>query len=101
MDRARRSTLKMTIAIVCTFILCWSPYAFMVIWYQLDKTSAQSLPEWIMSTLFIFAFSSSCVNPFVHSKHLLSDCCANGLRRRTTDGTREHTLDTQIAVAEV
>lgn len=71
MDRARKRTLKMTIAIVLTFILCWTPYAVMVIWYQIHMSSALSMtPSWLMSLLWVFAYTNSVLDPFVHSNHL-------------------------------
>lgn len=71
MDRARKRTLKMTIAIVLTFILCWTPYAVMVIWFQVHFSSAVSMtPSWLMSFLWVFAYTNSVFDPFVHSNHL-------------------------------
>lgn len=71
MDRARKRTLKMTIAIVLTFILCWTPYAVMVVWFQVHFSSAVSMtPSWLMSLLWVFAYTNSVFDPFVHSNHL-------------------------------
>lgn len=98
MERARRNTLKMTISIVATFVLCWTPYAVMVFWFQLDQISAEKVPHWLMSTFFIFAFSSSCVDPFLHSRHLVR--CSKNLRPRhanpSPSSLRDGTMATQV-----
>ena len=105
MERARKNTLKMTISIVVTFILCWTPYAVIVLWYQLHRKSAEAVPGWLTSALFIFAFSSSCLNPFLHSRHLFD--CSNICGPRTTRTQRRdraqtngspnsHTVVTQV-----
>ncbi|KAI1305847.1 Gonadotropin-releasing hormone receptor [Halotydeus destructor] len=105
MVRARRNTLKMTISIVVTFILCWSPYAIMVFWYQLHRQSAEHISGWITSAFFIFAFSSSCVNPLLHSWHLLVAPCScsrtvqshrNGLQPKMSRRLNSATLVTQV-----
>ncbi|KAI1295770.1 Gonadotropin-releasing hormone II receptor [Halotydeus destructor] len=69
--RARARTLKMTIIIVVAFIVCWTPYAMMVIWYQFDAESFQSIDPMVQQLLFIFAIANACVNPFVYNMNLV------------------------------
>ncbi|RWS26368.1 ACP receptor 2 long-like protein [Leptotrombidium deliense] len=71
--RAKRKTLKVALTITFAFIVCWTPYAFVVIWFQFDEQSARNSHPLIQTFLFLFAVSSSVVNPFVHSRHLLTD----------------------------
>lgn len=97
MERALRNTLKMTVSIVVTFIFCWTPYAVMVIWFQVDIMSAREVPQWLVSTFFIFAYSSSVVNPFLHSRHLLN--CFSVPQRSPIN--RNHSIRTTTMVTQV
>lgn len=100
MDRARKRTLKMTIAIVLTFILCWTPYAVMVIWYQVHMSSALSMtPSWLMSLLWVFAYTNSVLDPFVHSNHLFRVSFAQFMtRRRRAHDNLNGSLSNEITV---
>ena len=102
MERARKNTLKMTISIVVTFVLCWTPYAVIVMWYQIHWSSAEAIPGWLTSALFIFAFSSSCLNPFLHSRHLLDfrDMCGARLMR-PQQSIRNSTFNENLEVESV
>ncbi|XP_055599579.1 adipokinetic hormone/corazonin-related peptide receptor variant I-like [Uranotaenia lowii] len=66
LGRAKRRTLKMTITIVMVFIVCWTPYYVMSIWYWLDKKSASSVDQRVQKGLFLFACTNSCMNPIVY-----------------------------------
>ena len=44
-EKARSRTLKLTILIVTVFIVCFTPYAVMVLWYQIDKASAKAVDQ--------------------------------------------------------
>ncbi|GIY71868.1 hypothetical protein CDAR_573411 [Caerostris darwini] len=72
MERARARTLRMTIVIVLTFFLCWTPYVVMVLWYLFDPVSAEKVDSRIQSSLFMFAVSNSCVNPLVYGSYVLN-----------------------------
>lgn len=70
MARAKRRTLRLAVAIVVTFVICWTPYAITLMWDQLDRKSlVTTLPPWLRDLFFIFAVTNSCVNPFVHSSN--------------------------------
>lgn len=100
MQRAKRRTLRLTVAIVVTFVICWTPYAVTIMWDQLDRKSlATTLPLWLRDLFFIFAVTNSCVNPFVHShqyfKTLILNIfmCSSGPRMRAENSTQ-----TQLAI---
>ncbi|RWS01308.1 gonadotropin-releasing hormone receptor-like protein, partial [Dinothrombium tinctorium] len=75
--KTKRKTLKMTIIIVVAFIICWSPYAFMVLWYQFHSESVENVDSLIQEGLFIFAVANSCVNPFVYKLNLVKKLSPN------------------------
>uniref|UniRef100_A0A182P4E4 G-protein coupled receptors family 1 profile domain-containing protein n=1 Tax=Anopheles epiroticus TaxID=199890 RepID=A0A182P4E4_9DIPT len=66
LGRAKRKTLRMTITIVVVFIVCWTPYYVMSLWYWLDKESAKNVDQRIQKGLFLFASTNSCMNPVVY-----------------------------------
>ncbi|KAH8329495.1 hypothetical protein KR074_012030 [Drosophila pseudoananassae] len=66
LSRAKKRTLKMTITIVIVFIICWTPYYTIVIWYSLDKSSVSQVNSLVRKALFIFASTNSCMNPLVY-----------------------------------
>lgn len=66
LSRAKKRTLKMTISIVIVFIICWTPYYFICMWYSLDKTSVDKVNSLVRKALFIFASTNSCMNPLVY-----------------------------------
>ncbi|XP_022222532.2 gonadotropin-releasing hormone receptor isoform X2 [Drosophila obscura] len=66
LSRAKKRTLKMTISIVIVFIICWTPYYTICMWYSLDKTSVDKVNSLVRKALFIFASTNSCMNPLVY-----------------------------------
>ncbi|XP_037079706.1 gonadotropin-releasing hormone receptor-like [Pollicipes pollicipes] len=64
--RARQRTMQMTFVIVLTFIVCWTPYYIMTIWYWVDRKSAETVNPMVGRVLFIFASGNSCANPLVY-----------------------------------
>ncbi|KAH8251379.1 hypothetical protein KR032_010244 [Drosophila birchii] len=66
LSRAKKRTLKMTISIVIVFIVCWTPYYTICIWYWLDKPSVVEVNPLVRKALLIFASTNSCMNPLVY-----------------------------------
>ncbi|XP_018369047.1 PREDICTED: gonadotropin-releasing hormone II receptor isoform X3 [Trachymyrmex cornetzi] len=66
LSRARVRTLKMTITIIAVFIICWSPYYVMSVWYWIDRSSALKVDERIQRALFFFACTNSSMNPIIY-----------------------------------
>lgn len=66
LGRAKIRTVKMTIVIVATFFLCWTPYNVMSLWYWFDKESALLVDQRVQKVLFLFACTNSCVNPLIY-----------------------------------
>lgn len=69
LGRAKRRTLKMTITIVIVFIVCWTPFYVMSIWYWLDHETALKVDQRIQKGLFLFACTNSCMNPIVYGAY--------------------------------
>lgn len=63
---AKTKTLKMTITIVVVFLICWTPYYIISVWFWTDSHSARQVDYKIQRMLFIFASTNSCANPIVY-----------------------------------
>ncbi|XP_031632169.1 gonadotropin-releasing hormone receptor isoform X2 [Contarinia nasturtii] len=66
LGRAKRKTLRMTITIVIVFIVSWTPFYVMSVWYWFDRESALKVDQKIQRGLFLFACTNSCMNPIVY-----------------------------------
>ncbi|XP_072137125.1 gonadotropin-releasing hormone receptor-like [Mobula birostris] len=64
--KARIKTMKMTIAFVTSFIICWTPYYLMGIWYWFDPDLEYKLPEAINHFLFVFGLLNPCLDPLIY-----------------------------------
>ncbi|XP_036390836.1 gonadotropin-releasing hormone II receptor-like [Megalops cyprinoides] len=65
--KARMRTLKMSIVIVMSFIICWTPYYLLGLWYwffpdDLEETVSHSLTH----MLFIFGLFNACLDPITY-----------------------------------
>lgn len=80
--KARMRTLKMSVVIVTSFIVCWTPYYLLGLWYwlfpeKMEETVSHSLTH----MLFIFGLFNACLDPITYglfTMHLhqgLKKCC--------------------------
>lgn len=80
--KARMRTLKMSIVIVTSFIICWTPYYLLGLWYwlfpeKMEETVSHSLTH----MLFIFGLFNACLDPItyglftIHLHQGLKRCC--------------------------
>ncbi|KAG9340738.1 hypothetical protein JZ751_020330 [Albula glossodonta] len=65
--KARMRALKMSIVIVLSFIICWTPYYLLGLWYwffpdDLEETVSHSLTH----MLFIFGLFNACLDPITY-----------------------------------
>ncbi|XP_028305187.1 gonadotropin releasing hormone receptor 4 [Gouania willdenowi] len=65
--KARMRTLKMSIVIVTSFIVCWTPYYLLGLWYwlfpeEMEETVSHSLTH----MLFIFGLFNACLDPITY-----------------------------------
>lgn len=88
LNRARVRTLKMTITIIVVFIVCWTPYYVMSVWYWIDRSSAREIDERIQRALFFFACTNSSMNPIIYGIF--------NIRQRNKAPTRTATIETRI-----
>ncbi|XP_044056663.1 putative gonadotropin-releasing hormone II receptor [Siniperca chuatsi] len=95
--RARMKTLKMSIVIVSSFIICWTPYYLLGLWYwffpdDLEGKVSHSLTH----ILFIFGLINACLDPVVYG--LFTIHFRKGLRRFYCNATTASNLDTNTVI---
>ncbi|XP_026123857.1 gonadotropin releasing hormone receptor 2 [Carassius auratus] len=83
--RARMRTLKMTVVIVLSFMVCWTPYYMLGLWYWfcpagLEETVSQSLSH----ILFIFGLLNACLDPIIYGLFTIPLCMRHRQRERNT-----------------
>ncbi|KAA0723642.1 Gonadotropin-releasing hormone II receptor [Triplophysa tibetana] len=82
--KARMRTLKMSVVIVLSFTVCWTPYYMLGLWYWfypagLEETVSQSLSH----MLFVFGLLNACLDPIIYGLFTIPLC--RGKRQRRHD----------------
>ncbi|XP_042330906.1 gonadotropin-releasing hormone II receptor-like isoform X2 [Sceloporus undulatus] len=65
-SKARMKTLTMTILIVASFIICWTPYYLLGLWYWFQPDMIRQMPEYINHFLFLFGLLHTCTDPIIY-----------------------------------
>uniref|UniRef100_A0A673B3Z9 Type II GnRH receptor n=1 Tax=Sphaeramia orbicularis TaxID=375764 RepID=A0A673B3Z9_9TELE len=95
--RARMRTLKMSIVIVVSFIVCWTPYYLLGLWYwffpdDLEGKVSHSLTH----ILFIFGLVNACLDPVIYG--LFTIHFRKGLRRFYHKATKASDLENNTVI---
>ncbi|NXN94858.1 GNRR2 protein, partial [Rhinopomastus cyanomelas] len=66
--RARMRTLRMSIIIVLTFIVCWTPYYLLGLWYWFspEMLTREKVPPSLSHILFLFGLFNTCLDPLIY-----------------------------------
>ncbi|KAG8543607.1 hypothetical protein GDO81_024218 [Engystomops pustulosus] len=66
--RARMRTFKMSLVIVVTFVVCWTPYYLLGLWYWFspEMLSSRQVPASLSHILFLFGLFSACLDPIIY-----------------------------------
>ncbi|XP_078540204.1 gonadotropin-releasing hormone II receptor-like [Lissotriton helveticus] len=65
-SKARLKTLKMTVVIVMSFMLCWTPYYLLGLWYWFRPQMIHNIPEYVHHSLFLFGLLHTCSDPVIY-----------------------------------
>lgn len=65
-NRAKVKSLRISVAIVLAFIVCWSPYYMMMLNFVFRRNADQTYSDDLQSAIFFFGMSNSLVNPIVY-----------------------------------
>lgn len=83
----------MSIAIVLTFIVCWTPYYLLGLWYWFspEMLTRQKVPPALSHILFLFGLFNTCLDPLVyglftvHFRREMWRACRCSRRRQEQD----------------
>lgn len=65
--KARMRTLKMSVVIVLSFIVCWTPYYLLGLWYWFFPSDLESkVSHSLTHILFIFGLLNACLDPLIY-----------------------------------
>lgn len=64
--KARMKTLKMTLIIVASFVICWTPYYLLGIWYWFQPQMLQVIPDYVHHVFFVFGNLNTCCDPVIY-----------------------------------
>ena len=65
--RRQSKTIKMLVAVVTVFAICWTPWHLFTLTTEIDQELVKGrYYKFIDSLLRVFAMSSSCINPFLY-----------------------------------
>ncbi|XP_056402266.1 gonadotropin-releasing hormone II receptor-like [Hyla sarda] len=66
--RARLRTFKMSLVIVLTFIVCWTPYYLLGIWYWFspEMLTRRKVSPSLSHILFLFGLFNTCLDPIIY-----------------------------------
>ncbi|XP_020791236.1 gonadotropin-releasing hormone II receptor-like isoform X1 [Boleophthalmus pectinirostris] len=79
--KARMKTVKMSVVIVLSFVLCWTPYYLLGVWYWFQPGVLDYTPEYVHHSLFVFGNLNSCLDPLIYGFYSpsfragLRQCC--------------------------
>lgn len=86
--KARMKTLKMSVVIVSSFVICWTPYYLLGIWYWFHPAMIQHTPEYVHHMLFVFGNLNTCCDPIIYGFYtpsfradladVMACCCRHG-----------------------
>ncbi|KAF7653282.1 hypothetical protein LDENG_00085180 [Lucifuga dentata] len=95
--RARMRALKMSIVIVSSFIICWTPYYLLGLWYWFFPDDLEGKVSHSLShILFIFGLVNACLDPVIYS--LFTIHFRKGLRRFYYNTTVVTELDNSMVI---
>nr|XP_057945080.1 putative gonadotropin-releasing hormone II receptor [Doryrhamphus excisus] len=91
--RARMRTLKMSIVIVLSFIICWTPYYLLGLWYWFFPDNLEGkVSHSLTHLLFVFGLVNACLDPLIYG--LFTIHFRKGLRKFYCRS--EATVDTDV-----
>ncbi|XP_057194071.1 gonadotropin releasing hormone receptor 2 [Triplophysa rosa] len=84
--KARMRTLKMSVVIVLSFTVCWTPYYMLGLWYWfypagLEETVSHSLSH----MLFVFGLLNACLDPIIYGLFTIPLCRDKRQRRHDSN----------------
>ncbi|XP_040189658.1 gonadotropin-releasing hormone II receptor-like isoform X2 [Rana temporaria] len=107
--RARMRTFKMSLVIVLTFIVCWTPYYLLGIWYWFspEMLTSRRVPPSLSHILFLFGLFNTCLDPIIyglftiHFRREIRRVCRCATQGKDADATSLGTGSFRVSTAAV
>ena len=64
--RSKIKSVKVMGILVSGFIVCWTPYYVMSLWWWIDQESAEKFDYKLQKLLWAFACANNCLNPLLY-----------------------------------
>ncbi|XP_075752891.1 gonadotropin-releasing hormone II receptor-like [Pelodiscus sinensis] len=82
MPRARLRVLRLSLAIVGSFVLCWTPYYLLGLWHWFcPRAMERAVPPALSHVLFLFGLLNACLDPLTYGLFSIPrarGCCTGG-----------------------
>ncbi|KFO31029.1 gonadotropin-releasing hormone II receptor [Fukomys damarensis] len=92
--RVRLRALRLALLILLTFVLCWTPYYLLGLWYWFSPTMLSEVPPSLSHILFLFGLLNAPLDPLLYGaftlgcrrghQELSSNCSGKGASGRTS-----------------
>ncbi|XP_071982694.1 gonadotropin-releasing hormone receptor isoform X2 [Engystomops pustulosus] len=66
MPQARLKTLKMTVAFATLYIICWTPYYVIGIWYWFEPEMISKVSDPVNHFFYLFGLLNPCLDPVIY-----------------------------------
>lgn len=85
--RVRLRALRLALLVLLTFILCWTPYYLLGLWYWFSPTMLNEVPPSLSHILFLFGLLNAPLDPLLYGAFTLG--CRRGHQELSIDSSRE------------
>lgn len=86
-SRVRLRALRLALLVLVTFILCWTPYYLLGLWYWFSPTMLTEVPPSLSHILFLFGLLNAPLDPLLYGAFTLG--CQRRHEEVCTDSSRE------------
>ncbi|XP_032124778.1 gonadotropin-releasing hormone II receptor [Sapajus apella] len=85
--RVRLRALRLALLVLLTFILCWTPYYLLGLWYWFSPSMLTEVPPSLSHILFLFGLLNAPLDPLLYGAFTLG--CRRGHQELSMDSSRE------------
>ncbi|XP_008064224.1 gonadotropin-releasing hormone II receptor [Carlito syrichta] len=85
--RVRLRALRLALLVLLTFVLCWTPYYLLGLWYWFSPAMLTEVPSSLSHILFLFGLLNAPLDPLLYGAFTLG--CRRGHQELSIDSSRE------------
>ncbi|XP_004689521.2 PREDICTED: gonadotropin-releasing hormone II receptor [Condylura cristata] len=85
--RVRLRALRLALLVLLTFVLCWTPYYLLGLWYWFSPNMLTKVPPSLSHILFLFGLLNAPLDPLLYGVFTLG--CQRGHHELSIDSSRE------------